>query len=299
MKRYEQIIKDPFTDYSDELFESYLKSYRITEKTFNISKDVDYIYNKGFKKAVYDFQKKGILPPIVSDTTVYFKLHTSDLKSKDCQEANKLYPVYIYCGVFKEGSFNYFKKGEEHIVISINKDAIQNMEYKDRMTPNTIKGIENEITEHRIKAVIYHELAHWISDAKYNSYLHTLTARALNISKDDPNRNEKIKKVMASGKVDVNMTHFEIDAQIHAIKQIKRSFKKEWDEMTLTDLFYKYTSLRGIAKTLYQINSDVYKLWIKDLVKRMNREGLLGNNMRNFPEYKMIENRILNSLNHI
>ena len=289
-------VCEPQTDYSNELFESYLKSFRLTEKTFNISKDVDYIYNRGFKSYINDFQKKGKLPPIVSNETVYLKLHTSDLKSKDCQEANKLYPVDIYCGVFKEGSYNVFEKGKERIVISINKEAIENINYKYEMGTNVKRSIENEITEHRIKAIIYHELAHWISDAKYHSYIHNIVARAVNIPQDDPNRNYKIKQIMNSGKSNVNITHYEIDAQIHAIKQIKRTFKSDWDTMSLLDLFYRYTALKSIAKSLYKINPDVYKLWVKDLVKRMNREGILGKNMRAFPEYKMIENRQIKGL---
>jgi len=285
-------VNEEQTSYSNELFESTIKSYRLTEKTFNINKDVDFIYNKFFKKFIDDFQKNNIKPPI----KLYGKINSSELSSKDSKTAHKIYPIIIYCGVFNKGSFNNFRKNEESIFISLNKDAIENIDYKDMMNDNVKRSIENGITEHRVKATIYHELSHWISDAKYNSYLHNLVAKASNINENDPDIDIKIKKIMSMGKSNVNLTHFEIDAIIHGIKQIKRSKKKEWDKMTLVDLAYYYPTLRTIAKILYNISPKVYQLWIKGIVKRMDRENLLGQNMRNFPEYKMIESKIIDRL---
>jgi hypothetical protein len=171
MKRYIQ-IKEPAYDYSEALFEKYIKEYFLLEKTFNIEKDVDFIYNKFFKKYVERFEKHNILP---------------------------------------------------------------------------------------------------------------------DIDENDPYKIDKIDKVLSQGKLHKNMAFYEVDAQIHAIKQLKRTFKKEWDNLTLLDLFYKIPSLRNIAKSLYFLGKDVYKIWMKDLVKRMNRENLLGKFMRDFPEYHMFE----------
>ena len=289
LTRYKRQIFDEDINYSNEIFEYFIKSYKLIEKTFNIGKDVDYIYNKGFKKVINDFKINGTLPPVTGRDTLYAKLHTSELKSKDSILANKLFPVNILCGVFSQGSYYKLKKGEEIIVISINKDAILNYHNQHNMSSGTIKSINNEITEHKMKATIYHELSHWVSDALHNSYLHNLIARA----GEHP---DKANEIMAMGKANVNSTHFEIDAQIHAIKQIKRNFRKEWDNMTLTDLFYKYTSLMHIAKSLYSRGTKLYYMWIKDLIKRMQREGLLGKNMKNFPSDRELSESSIDSM---
>jgi hypothetical protein len=293
MKKYKRIFKEQDLNpgrvfqedinYSDEIFVKSMKDYRLYEKTFSIGKDVDFIYKIGFKKVIDDFQSEGILPPY----DIYLETDSSQLKSKDCVQAHRNNPVNIYGGT--QGLGSYYSSKDKVISISINFDAVKYYPKKHLMTPNSLKAIDKEISEIAVKETIYHELSHWISDSLYNTYIGNLVARAKNISEDDPNWKEKIKKIMSMGKVNVNMTHFEIDAQIHAIKQAKRMLKKEWDEMTFLDLFYEYNSLRAIAKILYKIGEDVYREWFKDLVKRMNREGLLGKNMRVLPEYKMIE----------
>ena len=289
---FDDIVKEVSENYSDAIFLRAVNEYRLIEKTFNIDQDVNLIYKTYFKKYIDNFQKNDILPPFGK----YGVMTSSRLKSKKSKEANKLYPVKIICGSFRDGNYNNFNSGNEVIQISLNVNAIENIRGKDRMPPNMKRSIENEISEHKTKTTIYHELSHWIGDALHNSYLHKLVARANSISKDDPDRVEKVRKIMRRGKADVNMTAFEVDAQIHGIKQIKKLYRSEWDTMTLVDLFYRYNSLKSIAYTLHKMSPDIYKEWVKDLVKRMHRENLLGKNMRNFPEYKMLEKKICEQL---
>ena len=87
-KPYKPLYKVDETqeNYSDILFDSYMEKY-IQEKTFNINKDVDFIYNKAFKKHIDAYQKDAILPP----TEKYMRLHTSMLLSKESKKANKIY----------------------------------------------------------------------------------------------------------------------------------------------------------------------------------------------------------------
>ena len=263
----------------DKIFRS------LMEKTYNIDKDVDYIYNNGFKKTIDDFLKNNNLPSM----RTYKKIKSNELKSKDCKESNLSNPITILCGGFSNSYYDY---KNSNIYISLNMGAFKHLNNKN-LSINDMRAIKNEISENRIKATIYHELSHWISDSINNSYLSNLFKR-VNSTKDD----FEATFIRNMGLRDVNMTYYEIDAQIRGIKQIKRTHKKEWDKMTLVDLFYKYSTLRQIGRTLYGFNKNVYNYWMKDLIKRMNREGLLGNNMRDYPTFDMIESRSLGITYH-
>lgn len=273
-------------DYMNDDFCKFIEAYRLKEKIFNIDKDVNYIYDKAFKKIIDDFNNHQIIPEIKE----YTRIQSSELKTEECKEAHDKYSIEIICGSFKENSKAYFYKGQERIVISIHASFIRKLQFFpiDGMSIENKKIFQNELSEHRIKASIYHELSHWISDANYKSYLHVLIAKTRKISILDPDRDKKVKKIMYLGKPNVNMTHYEIDAQIHAIKQIKSSHKKDWGSLTLSDLFFKYSPLNGVAQELYNMGEDIYKAWVKDLIKRMNREGLLGSNMKKIPNFKKI-----------
>ncbi len=289
MERYNQISESTI-NYCDCLFESYIKEY-LAEKTFNIGKDVDYIYNRAFKSHIDRFNKTGKLP----DVGTYDQFSSKLLKSKTAQQANKSKPIIINCGIFKKGS--YYSTLENIMFISLNLNAIQ--AYRDRwqFSPNDTKSIENEITEVRVKATTYHELSHWLSDTLHNFYIYDLMTRAYNMSHQDvPEVMDKIENLVNLGKKERNITHYEIDAQIHALKQLKRTLKKEWDSLNIIDLFYKYSSLRNIGRSLYKMDKKLYTTWIKDLIKRMNREGILGKSMRNIPEYHMFESRDMEEL---
>ena len=126
-------------------------------------------------------------------------------------------------------------------------------------------------------------------DVKYNNYLYKLIKRAYNIPSNRPNRVKKMIKILATGKSNTRVTTYEIDAQIHAIKQIKRLNTDKWDDLELVDLFFKYPVLRNIAMELINIDYQIYVEWVKDIVKRLQRENLLGDNMKSIPSKKMIE----------
>jgi hypothetical protein len=136
--KYYDLVKEDQVSYLNEMFESFLQ-----EKTFKITKDVDYIYNMFFKNIIFDFKKKNIMPKIGE----YGRILSSELTSQDCVNANKVFPVTIICGVFTEGS--YYSPKDSEIFISINKDAVKYFNDKDTMTKNMRRAIENEITEYR------------------------------------------------------------------------------------------------------------------------------------------------------
>lgn len=252
----------------------------LLEKTFKISADVDYIYKAGgFEKFIKAFKKDNRKFPesnkIKRETPIQFVVIKSDnLKSIDAKKANLVNPVRIFCGIYTNGSF--YRPTTNVIQISLHYNALSMYaNHMEHTVPDSqLKRLKNEITEHKIKSSISHELSHWISDSLYNSHIGKLVNKASEFN------NTAILKL---GKQNVNMTYFEIDAQIHGIKELKRKHESEWDNLTLFDVYTKYTPLGSTAKVLWDnYGQDILDIWQTSLVKRMAREKLLGKNMKTF-----------------
>lgn len=264
-------------------FKFYMKEYYLKEKTFNIDVDVDYIYKKSFKRIVDDFNKYEKIP----EEGDIFRVTSDKLKSEPCKISHNIKPLNIVCGVFNTSSS--YKPYDKYADVIVSLDIHNLLPYKGKVLITSmghLRAINNEITEIRLKGAIYHELAHWLSDTQYSSYLFKLVQQTLKL-RDTKSVNKKIIPLNL-GKRSVSLTHYEIDAQIHAIKQVKR-LTDNWDELELIDVFYMYPILRTIAIDLISIADEVYFAWVKDLIKRMSRENLLGKNMKNFPKTSMVE----------
>ena len=258
----------------------------LTEKTFNIGVDVNFLYNKGFKPFMdslienkFEKTKYPIIDRRIKNKkdVSFFTCHSSDLPSREAKEASILNNVTIECGVFATG--NFYSPLKKLIQLSINRGAINTVfDRLEYMVPSTqIRNLYQELKPERIKSTIAHEVSHWLNDTLHNSNIKKIldNVRELN--------NTEIKKL---GKADVNMTHFEIDAYIHGIKQLKIENKETWDSLTLADIFFKYVALRTVGEKIYRVNGkDVGDIWQKMLVKRMSRENLLGKNMKKFAKY--------------
>ena len=251
----------------------------LLEETFQIDRDVDYLYNKGFKKWVNEFKHGYYHYP---DT---IEVPTSELISKDCKKGNTLNPCIIYLGLFNFPSV--YKNALHTIYITPDVTALtyfitKNSENKI-VSKNDIQRYKGEMTEQRLKALISHEISHWLRDTLFNNQI-TKYNRLKNIlsAKDIAKLYEK----------NVNLTYFEIDAQIHAIAQLKRK-RADWNEITLTDLFQSYNSITNLLNNLYYNygeNKELRDIWIKYILKRMYREHLLGKNMINTFDLKFILN---------
>ena len=243
------------------------------EATYDVDIDVDLIYNKCFKNFVDNFKKQPISSFRKNSNSLqvdnYLKnltgfmlnyMYTDELKSEESINTNVSIP--IICGIFKEKN-GYYPKG--FILISLNVASIGMLIQNDFFNDDKIrKRVQNEISEHRIKMSIAHELSHWIDDYKYKLF------SKLFASKDG----------LLLKKKSVDMTYFEIQGQIHAIKQVKRYYKEEYDKMTIDDLLQTYESLNDIAVSLLKnYGKEILDIWIKYLLKRMSRENLVGKNM--------------------
>jgi len=251
----------------------------LLERTFDTEDSVDFIMKFcGFDAFLRDFKNNNLSEEIKKNIALglpveFTEVSSAMLKSADCVRAHLLNPIWIRCGIFKTG--NFYKPSTKTIQISFNWNAALIHLSGDRVdgSPDIIGSFNNEITEHRIRASINHEISHWIADTLYNSQISNILKSVKEMGDDD---------IMKLGKKDVNMTYFEIDAQIHGIKEIKRKNENKWDYITLESLFQMYPSLGSIHREISKYGIEVSKIWQRDLVKRMYREGLLGKRMRNF-----------------
>jgi len=243
--------------------------YPLDEKTYRISRDVDFIYNKAFKHFIDNFNKQDYKGKLETKT-----LSSSMFTSPQGIEGSIKNPVIIVCGGIESGSsYNPFRK---QITISINTQAEDliasyNFDYvkiAGVLSSKKYASILNEITEPRIKSTIYHELSHWLNDTFNNSNIEKQLVKGLT----------RLEYELLT-KQDFDMSFLEIDAQIHGIKQLKRSVKN-WDTLSLSDVFTMYTALITIVNTIYKkYGKDTLVIYLQLLIKRMNREHLLGRNM--------------------
>ena len=247
----------------------------ILEATYEILNDVEYIFKKsGYADFLKEFnstedldEKKELV-----DSFEGAKIKSSDLPSEEAKRADKINPITITNNITYRG--NYYNSIEKVINISAHKNILDAIIYDevDSLSTSNSTAIWNELTPTRMKAAIYHELTHWLDDSFNNRVIDKQVRKSIDTGKS---------KYKNLNKKDINMTHYEVNAQIHAIKMFKKEHEDEWDEWDLKDLFVKYTSLQNIYKKLKsKYGEDELKKWLKDLLSRMNRENLLGEKMK-------------------
>jgi 8-oxo-dGTP pyrophosphatase MutT (NUDIX family) len=240
----------------------------LTEKLANVDEDVNMLYDLYFKDDIDEIQRTGIITKEMFQKT---ETNTSILKTEESVKAHEMNPCKIKVNLRP----NAYNPVEKWISISVNPNAL-NFVLSDfngdiQKGNEYLKGDDNhnrlpiEFTEHRIKGGIHHELAHWIDDTLNNEHLNKMIVK----------RNERTKPV--KNPVPINATTIEIQGIIHNIKQFYNLHKDTYDNLTLSDLFKNIPSLNVVLK---QLKSPFLEKWLKDLVVRMNREGLLGKNMR-------------------
>jgi len=269
--------------FTDDILCEYIEdiSLSLYENTFDIDKDVDYIYDKFFKKIVEDFKNKKVDNNYIKyvDSKTY-EIDSSELKTEDAKKANAINPIKIY-GKFFTSDSSYYDVKKQIIVLAFKKPNIQilidyNYDYekiKNDYGKNQFEYLMKQVSE-GVKSTIAHELSHWINDSLHNRFANKLA---------DLVKKYNNPELWNLGEKDVNLTYFEIDAQIHGIKSIKKLKGHLWDSMKMDDLFMEYPSLRSIGNRVYHLyGKDVLEIWEKNFLKRMHREGLLGKNMKGF-----------------
>lgn len=238
----------------------------IFEKLTEVDDDVDLIYDLYFKKDIEEIEKTGI---VKSSMFQMAETDTSILKTEESIKGHEIAP----CKIFINNKLNGYDPLKKVIFISVNLGAFnfaldEGGDIKKAsifLSSNQRNSFLKEFSKEKIKGSIHHELTHWLDDVFHNQHIAN-----------------RIKKQISAGTRDigrrpVNSEKFEIQSQIHNIKQLYRSFSHVWDEMTFRDMI----SLSPPLNTVYnQLNADYLKQWKRDLKTRMSREGLLGKMMR-------------------
>ena len=241
----------------------------ILESTFNIGKDVDMLYALLFKDTVRQIHNgtwDGELKDIIS-------LSTANLSSLKARKAHKLNPMLII--TTHENEYN---PGNNFISIALGKGALQLIKdegsfekaiefLKNMGVPEQVQKFKRDLTPSRVKGSIYHELSHWLDDTFHNNHLRDKISRAP--ASDG--------KSLSQGEANVGLTKYEINAQIHSIKQLKRDYAAKWDLLSFQDLINLHTSLMQISQNLS--DTDLIR-WKRMILSRMAREGLVGNQMQ-------------------
>jgi hypothetical protein len=206
-------------------------------------------------------------------------MSSGELKSKQGKEAHAINPIDIYLTFDDKG--NYYSPAENVIHFSFNAqqvDILRNanfdMDRVEGMVGTKMKRFGEELSVSAIKGSIYHELSHWLNDSLHDKNITKLLNRAAEHVGHEWD-------IMKQGHGNVNQTFIEIDAQIHSIKQIKRDNKKTWNDITWTDIVQLKSPFLGVIKQ--SILNNEYDEYMKHMLKRMHREGLLTRKLQKIP----------------
>jgi hypothetical protein len=236
----------------------------IVEKLTDVDDDVDLIYDLFFKKDIEEIEKTGI---ITKSMFKYSESNTSILKSTESINGHQIAP----CTIIINKQLNGYDPINKIIYISVNLNAVDIALEDSGDIGKAASWMENktsflrEFTKEKIKGSIHHELVHWLDDTFHSGHIRKRIERQLGAG----TRN--------LGGKSVNSEKFEIQAQIHNIKQLYNSFRDTWDSMSFTQMISLSPPLSNICRSL---RGDELKKWRRDLKTRMAREGLLGKQMR-------------------
>lgn len=297
----------------------------MTEAVFHLRKDIDNLYNKGFKPIVDEIEtalKTGEAPPtngklmkfLGGRNSVLLEIDSSKLVSSDAKKAHEIRPVKIILEIGNRG--NFYRPSDEQIVVSIPEniiDIFQRLLWDKKEILSQVKNatIFKEITENKLKGTINHEMSHWIRNAltghldkmftKMNKKLSDKQKLAIRTQPDVNKFDRDIEKItlksLTMGNISKVATSYELDAYIHNIMEYKESVGiKKYNKIKLSDLFDEIPALQPIKTAFlkykmknledveWNVNKTDYKqkweAWQKHLIKRLDREKLLGKSMR-------------------
>lgn len=250
----------------------------LTEKLVEVNDDVNLLYDKYFKDDINEFQKTGEITSDMFDSDfTYTSVLTNDLS----KQAHQIKPckIVINDDTMNTRSDNFYSPQLNLISVGVNSNVVEiikesgNLNNALKKIPDNLKkSFQNEITEHKLKGSIHHELTHWVDDTLHGNQVSNYLDKFNNRE-----QNKKYQKYANTPNL-VNTTDFEVNSQIHNIKHAYDKNKERWDSLTFDDLGSLVPAIGTIYKSLSQSDRDK---WLKQLKKRMHREGLLGKKMYN------------------
>ena len=247
----------------------------LQEAVFELDQDVDMIYDKAFDHIIQAIQNNiwdGFYnPPELLGTSAI-------LVSPECKQAHKINPIKIITS--KKGNF-YSPQGE-YISVSMNMQALDLLKMFignpdpmgdaiEQLPMNQHKRFKTEFTSHRVKGSIHHELSHWLDDTLHNSHIRNRLQTAHELP------NKVATKHFNQGEEHVDLSKFEMNAQLHAIMQIRKDDLEMWNLYSFEEMIQQNASLYYLSDEFKKIGK--YEQWKKYLLKRLAREHLLGQEM--------------------
>lgn len=198
---------------------------------------------------------------------------SSELRDKQCKIAHELNPIYIFFSTTADSS--HYNPINKTIIILVQEDTI-NFSIRQRkgedfgLKAPMIDMISNERRHIKILKTIAHELSHWIDDSINNRHLEK---KALIGGTKHT--------VRESGLADINHHYIEINSQIAGVKATRNKLgKKIWNNITLKKLFTIDVTLGSILTDRNKLISEKdVKKWLIKLIRRTDREGILGDKM--------------------
>jgi len=271
------------------LFEEYIKCVKndlLLEKTYDIDDDVDYVYDVlGIDEFLKDYRLNPA--PIYRGEAKEYKdsISSDSLKSAIGVKAHERNPITIYFDVY---GGNYYNPEYHKINIGVNPNAISYLGYEGLNNTQLVEQeprVAQEFTEGKIKATIAHELNHWLEDTFRNTKI------ANSIEKYKSKRDKLFDKMGNStdfskiSKLDTefqNASNHEYESYIAGTKQLKRIIgDEEWNKMTFDDYLHKDLAVNQALRSIKaNLGDEAYKKFKQSFLKRLDREGLLGDNMK-------------------
>lgn len=258
-----------------------LESHLLEEGTFDIDNDVDLLMDRLGVNTVLESYKND--PSKLH--SLYWKSQGMTLSSVESDiltdsisiAAHDKIPVSIH---LKLGGGSHYNPSEGEILISFNGSAI---EYLGDEGLNNVQAVSEEpsvvqeFTPERMKGLIAHELTHWIGDAVYNQKGQKALAR---YAKDMDSENDYSERSKITTRLR-NASDEELNSFTAQIKQRRRSMGQEkWDNISFRELLQLDTALGHNFKQVYKgLGQSEYVDFVKVLIKRLHREGLLGKSM--------------------
>ncbi|CAM0049327.1 hypothetical protein VPHF86_0142 [Vibrio phage F86] len=246
---------------------------QLNEKTFDIDDEVDYLYDLFFREFIESFDPNDLQVLPSNFGAISGPDFVEDSNNPDIEEAHdRIWLEEITTNV-RRGNVYVPSGGEASINFSIPSSAYKAYEagIVRQLSAKDQKAIKNEMTEARMKGTIMHELSHWMNDAFGNQFL-SKRKRKADLS---GNANKTLNQGKARGHQ--FLTDYELDAQIHAIYQYRRSNPRKWETMTLGEALEEMPFHRPLEDSLTR---KEYKEWKKYMYTRLARENMLGRRMK-------------------
>lgn len=254
----------------------------ILEKTFDIQEDVDFIWDKGFKKLVNLYKKspeKYITLMRKYEGYVWKQIDSGKLESENARKAHKQNPIKININL--SGSNNYdFERRE--INLSINHQAVEALGGRGFDNSEMVEEypfILNEFSPEAIKSVISHEIAHWLDETLHDEAASKMASKYFygrKNSKDSPTIPKDTIAFYHTGQ-------HELVANVETIKTIKNiTDEGKWESMNFEDILDLKPNLKLHIRTARQLGPEGFREYLRRLYTRLNREGILGKNMHKF-----------------